>query len=119
MSSGCFVPADAGLSCLVMVARYFGVAADAGQLQHQFGQDGKVFGSSEILRASKLLGLKARQVSSDWSRLEHIQFPAIARHTDGHYFVIGGIKEEGDGLKVLVQDPLVHQPLYIDGSVTL
>ncbi|MDZ4261503.1 MAG: type I secretion system permease/ATPase, partial [Pseudomonadota bacterium] len=29
-----------------------------------------------------------------------------ARHKDGHYFIIGGINKEGDGLKILIQDPL-------------
>ena len=101
---------DTGLSCLVMLARFFGVAADAGQLQHQFGQVEELFGPSEILRASKLLGLKARQVNSDISRLNRIQFPAIARHKDGHYFIIGGIKEEGGATKILIQDPLEQRP---------
>jgi len=93
-----------------MLARYFGVAADAGQLQHQFGRDNEVFGLTEMLRASKLLGLKARQAKSEWSRLNRIQFPAIARHQDGHYFIIGGIKEETDDVKVLIQDPLEQRP---------
>jgi subfamily B ATP-binding cassette protein HlyB/CyaB len=97
---------DTGLSCLIMLARYFGVAADAGQLQHQFGQAEKLFGATEILRASKLLGLKARQVKSDWSRLNRTRFPVIALHRDGHYFIIGGIKEESGEPKILIQDPL-------------
>ncbi len=111
-------PQDTGLVCLVMLARYFGVAAEAGQLQHQFGQAGALFGATEILRASKLLGLKARQISSDITRLDRVQWPAMARHKDGHYFIIGGIKKEGDGLKVLIQDPLeqrlqaLPQPLF-------
>ncbi len=104
------VPVDSGLSCLVMLARFFGVAAEAGQLKHQFGQAEEVFGNTEILRASKLLGLKARQINSDISRLDKVQFPAIARHKDGHYFVIGGIKEEAGLKKILVQDPLEQRP---------
>ncbi len=108
---------DTGLSCLVMLARFFGVAADAGQLQHQFGQVDELFGPSEILRASKLLGLKARQVSSDISRLNRIQFPAIARHIDGHYFVIGGIKEEGGETKILIQDPLEQRPQALPSDI--
>ena len=93
-----------------MLARFFGVAAEAGQLKHQYGRADEVFGAAEILRASKLLGLKARQVNSDITRLDRIQFPAIARHNDGHYFIIGGIKDEGEGKKVLIQDPLEQRP---------
>jgi len=110
MISGREVPVDSGLTCLVLLARFFGVAAEADQLKHQFGQAEEVFGNTEILRASKLLGLKARQVNSDLSRLDNIQFPAVARHKDGHYFVIGGIKEEAGVKKVLIQDPLEQRP---------
>ncbi len=103
-------PQDTGLVCLVMLARFHGVAAEGDQLHHQFGQAGQPFGPTEILRATKLLGLKARQVSSEFSRLSHIQLPAIARHTDGHYFIIAGLKEENGVASVLIQDPLEQRP---------
>ncbi|MBI3771619.1 MAG: type I secretion system permease/ATPase [Gammaproteobacteria bacterium] len=102
---------DTGLTCLVMLARFHGIAADPGQLQHQFGRSGEVCGASELLRGAKFLGLKAKQVTSDSSRLDRIQFPAIAQHHDGHWFILGGIKTEGDDTKVLVQDPLESRPL--------
>lgn len=76
---------DTGLNCLVIISRFYNLPADAAQLQHQFGQSDQVFGSTEILRASKLQGLKARSITSDWSRLGRIQLPAIAQHKDGHY----------------------------------
>ena len=70
---------DTGLNCLAIISRYYGLPADTEQLKHQFGQEGEVFGAAEILRAAKLQGLKARQVSIDWSRLDCIHLPAIAR----------------------------------------
>jgi subfamily B ATP-binding cassette protein HlyB/CyaB len=93
-----------------MLARFHGVAAEADQLRHQFGQTQQHFGPTEILRATKLLGLKAKQITSELSRLDRIQFPAIARHTDGHYFIIGGLKEENGVASVLIQDPLEQRP---------
>ncbi len=93
-----------------MLARFFGLAAESDQLKHQLCRAEELFGDAEILRAAKLLGLKARRVSSDISRLGRIQLPVIARHKDGHYFVIGGIKEEGGQIKVLVQDPQEQRP---------
>ncbi len=101
---------DTGLTCLVMLARFHGVAAEADQLRHQFGQTEQHFGPTEILRATKLLGLKARQIKSEISRLDRVQLPAIARHTDGHYFIIGGLKEESGVASVLIQDPLEQRP---------
>lgn len=97
---------DTGIACLVMLARFHGVAAEADQLKHQFGQAGKVLGAAELLRAGKLLGLKVRRVDSDSSRLDRIQFPAIAGHKDGRYFIIGGVKNEGGETKILIRDPI-------------
>ena len=34
---------DTGLTCLTMVARFHQVAADAAQLQHQFGREDQSF----------------------------------------------------------------------------
>ena len=101
---------DTGLACLVMMARYYGIAADAGQLQHQFGQADKLFTPSEILRVAKYLGLKARKINTDSSRLDRIQFPAIASHPDGHFYILAGVKTEGGTHKVLIQDPLENRP---------
>ncbi len=109
-SSGEVAGPDSGLVCLVMLGRFHGVAAEADQLRHQFGQVEQPFGPTEILRATKLLGLKARQIKSDISRLDRIQLPAIARHSDGHYFIIAGLKEENGVASVLIQDPLEQRP---------
>jgi subfamily B ATP-binding cassette protein HlyB/CyaB len=70
---------DTGLVCLLILARYFGVPADADQLEHQFGETGKTLAQPDLLRAAKHLGFKAGVVDSDWSRLSVIQLPAIAR----------------------------------------
>jgi len=108
---------DTGLTCLVMLARFHGVAAEAEQLRHQYGRAGEVFGPSEMLRASKLLGLKARSTRSTLSRLDRIQFPAIARHQEGHYFVIGGVKDEAGVQSVLIQDPIEQRPQLVSVEV--
>ena len=87
---------DTGLLCLVMLSRFYGLPADPAQLRHQFGDSGKTFTSSEILRAAKSLGLKAREIESEWSQLLKTQLPAIAIHGDGHFFIIAHIMEEQD-----------------------
>ncbi len=96
---------DAGLICLVMLSRLHGLPADPEQLQHQFGQADSLFSDSEILRAAKSLGLKARSISSTPERLNKTQLPAIAQHTDGHYFILAQVSED----KILIQDPLNQQ----------
>jgi len=80
--------------------------ADPAQLKHHFGQSENHFTESEILRAAKSLGLKAKSISSSQERLRKTQLPVIAQHTDGHYFVLAQLAED----KVLIQDPLNQGP---------
>ena len=104
---------DTGLLSLVLAARFFGLPADPEQLRHRFAPPGNLFGSREILRAARHLGLKAREVASDFERLGRTALPAIARHNDGHYFVVAKL----DGDKVLIQDPLESRPLALPRAI--
>lgn len=97
---------DTGLACVVMLARYHGLAADQQQLAHQFSQDDEKFTDRELLLSSKYIGLKSKCIQSDTAHLSKISLPAIAKHKDGHYFVIAKL---ADG-KVLIQDPLECRP---------
>src|SRR4030065_1448429 len=105
--------ADTALSCLVLLARFFGVAAAAESLQHEFGQSGKPFGETELLRAAKHLGFKATAVDSDWSRLSVIALPAIAAQKDGRYVLLA----KADNEKILIQDPSEPRPLLLPREV--
>ncbi len=98
---------------MLLLARYFGVPADEQQLKHEFGQEGKAFGETELRLAAKHLGFKASTVESDWSRLPVIGLPAIAIQNDGRYIVIGRADQE----RVLVQDPLESRPLMLQRDV--
>jgi ATP-binding cassette, subfamily B, bacterial HlyB/CyaB len=100
---------DSGLQCLVMLARFQQVAADSEQIRHHFGNGGDVLGSDDLVRAARYLKLKARQVKSSWEGLSNTALPAIARHEDGHYFIIAKVADD----KVLVQDPLESRSLTL------
>lgn len=100
---------DTGLSSLAIVARFHGLPADAGRLRHRFAPPGGACGAGELLRAARHLGLKAREIRATCDRLPGMALPAIARHKDGHYFVVARV--EGD--KVLIQDPLESRPLAL------
>ena len=100
---------DSGLSCLLLLARYFGVPAEREQLKHEFGQSGQPLDEVTLLRVAKHLGFKARAVDSQWSRLSVVNLPAIAQHNDGRYILIARIDDD----KVLVHDPLEPRPLTL------
>ncbi len=77
-----------GLSCLLSMARYHGIAADAGQLMHEFAGAGGRFDHGAILHAARKLGLYARQRRVPVRRLHKFPAPSIAWDHDGNFFVI-------------------------------
>ncbi len=97
---------DAGLECLAVIARLYGLAADVGKLRHEFSRSDKRLDANELVRAARYTGLMARAVQSNWQRLQHTPLPAIACRKDGHFLVLAKL---GDG-KVLVHDPFEFQP---------
>ncbi len=105
---------DTGCVCLVLIARYYQLAADSPALQHEFGQLDRLFSDTEILRAAKYLKLKAKSVHTSSSNLSEFSFPAIAKDNEGNYFILAQYNAEKE--KVLIQDPTQNRPEEI--SVT-
>ncbi len=103
---------DTGLICLVLLSKFHQIPAEPDQLRHHFGQSGQVFNDSDILRAAKSLKLKARAFTSSWKKLQKTQLPAIAKHIDGHYFVLTQIAKD----KILIQDPEQQRPVQMTQS---
>jgi subfamily B ATP-binding cassette protein HlyB/CyaB len=97
---------DTGLLGLVMVARYHGIAASSDELAHEFREDGQPFSLRDILLAANKLGLKAKSVRSDRSRLDRVPFPALAEGIDGHYMILA----RADNNQVLIQIPGKERP---------
>ncbi|BBA32637.1 typeIsecretion system, atp-binding transmembrane protein [Methylocaldum marinum] len=103
---------DTGLVCLVMLARFHGIGTDPGQLRHQFGEGSRPFGITEILLAAKHLGLKAKRVTTDASRLANTPLPALAIAQNGEFFILARSEAE----KILIHDPRVERPEVIARS---
>lgn len=99
---------DTGCLSLCLLARFHQVAADPGALQHEFGQSGQTFSDTDILRAASYLKLKAKAIKADLEKLPDIALPAIAKATDGHYFVLAQYNAEQG--KALVQAPGENRP---------
>ncbi len=95
---------DPGLVALVMLLRFHGVGADPAQIRHQCGT--AAIGMADMIRCAKEFGLKAREVKSNWARLETTPLPGIAALKDGGFLLLGKV---GDG-KVVVQSPNTPRP---------
>lgn len=109
MPHGAEISQDTGLACLSILAKLHGLPADPSQIRHQFAAPGAVLDTLQLLRAAKAIGLKAKEVTTTFSRLEKLHLPAIAQHRDGHYFILAKVSED----KVLIQDPLETRPLSL------
>lgn len=92
---------DTGLLGLVMMARFHGVATEPAQLAHEFKEAGKPFSTAQILLAAKRLGLKARLVHTDVTRLDRTPLPALGQDVEGRFFVLARF----DDGQALVQYP--------------
>ncbi|NJM32497.1 MAG: type I secretion system permease/ATPase [Limnobacter sp.] len=85
---------DTGLHCLVAIARFHQLPAEPGQLAHEFGEPGKPFSDTDILRAAKALTLKAKLLTFTVNTLKPGVLPAIARHKNGSYFILARLSSE-------------------------
>jgi subfamily B ATP-binding cassette protein HlyB/CyaB len=94
-------PIDTGLACLVQIARFHQVAADAQQIAHAHGTPSQPFARDDLVRAGRRLGLTVSSVRSDWRRLAKTPLPAIAPVGESEFVVLAGVRDD----EVLVQDP--------------
>ena len=91
---------DAGLTGLVAIARFHGMAADAAQLRHAAGVGDAPFDADTLVLSARSIGLSAREVPLRPERLNRTSLPALALDRDGKHFVIARC----DGKTALVLD---------------
>lgn len=98
-------PAAPALLALCAIARFHQVSADPATLAHQLGlQPSDPVSTSDLLRAARHLGLKAKLSTSTPERLQVVPLPALAlvRTDDGAPRPV--ILAQCDGQRVLLQD---------------
>lgn len=105
-------PLDTGLSSLLMMASFHGIAADEAKLRHELGEE--PFTPEKILLAAKSLGMKAKLVAQPIERLDKAPLPAIALGNDAGFFILAkydqgnndaGAKTASTPARVLIQRP--------------
>lgn len=109
---------DSGLYCLKIIGAIHQFSVDEEALKHKFSgnmettiEGYSIFGEEAILLAARFIGMSARELKQDITRLDMAPFPAIARHQDGRFFVImkydqGQNNNNGSACpKILIQHP--------------
>ena len=97
---------DTGLEGLAMLLRFHGVAIEPQQLRHRLGLGGRS-GVTDILRAARILGLKARRVRTRWERLASTPLPALGLRHDGRFFILAKVADN----RALIHDPATDQSI--------
>jgi subfamily B ATP-binding cassette protein HlyB/CyaB len=100
---------DTGLACLAIVGRFHGVPVDPGQLRHEFAKARERFTAGDLVRAARRLGLKAREMQSNWERLTQTALPALIEQNDNSFLVAAKIVED----RILLHDTSTNTPLAL------
>ncbi len=96
---------DSGLAGVVLIARFYERPVNPQHLVHELSVTH--FGAEDILKAFRILELKARLVENvEWERLERMPLPALAQRKTGEWVIIG--KVSGD--KILLQNTSAQKP---------
>jgi subfamily B ATP-binding cassette protein HlyB/CyaB len=94
---------DVNIASFGLILRFYEIAAEPAQIRHRVPGP---FGSAEILRCAKEFRLRARAITTDWTRLVQTPLPALAECRDGSFIVLGKVADN----KALIQDPRAGRP---------
>lgn len=85
---------DSGLTCLIMLAAYHGIAIDEARIRHACNLEGKRTELADLLRMAKQSKLKARHVQIGINKLKSMPLPVLIGFADGEYGILLKIQEE-------------------------
>jgi ATP-binding cassette, subfamily B, bacterial HlyB/CyaB len=98
------VPAfDATLGCFILLAKFLGVPADAGQLAHERGKGDAPWSLEDVVRSSKRLGLIAQIKAPAPDKLGALPLPALVESKDGGAFILLKLEDDVDAPRALIQ----------------
>ncbi len=105
---------DPGLRALCGIAAYFRIAADPAHLQRELAIVGRDAATDDLMRASRIIGLKARRATRVTEKqLAATPTPAIAKRCEGGFVVFSGRLPDG---RLRIVDPItsIDQVLSVD-----
>jgi subfamily B ATP-binding cassette protein HlyB/CyaB len=100
---------DSGLASLAIIGRFHGIPVDPNQLRHDFAKTRERFAAADLVLAARKLGLKAKELASDWDRLAQTALPAIVQQRDDAYLVAAKIVED----RILLHDTATNAPVAL------
>ncbi len=87
---------DSGFFCLQVIGSFHQIVVDEMTLKHRLSAELErdeatgelIFGNTALLLAARELGMTSKLVRQDPLRFDKAPLPAIARHSDGRYFIV-------------------------------
>lgn len=85
---------DSGISCLIMLAAYYGIPANEENIKHTYNLSDRKSDIQDILLIAKTLKLKAKHVRMKAQKLAQMTLPAIIKTKDSDFAILLKIQEE-------------------------
>lgn len=98
---------DSGISCLMVIAAYYGIAVDEDKIRYENNLMDKEAGLNDILLIAKKINLKAKHVKFSLEKLIDVTLPAIIKLSDGSFAILLNINTE-KALVLFAQDRAPH-----------
>lgn len=102
---------DFGLQCLITIAAYYRIPADAKNIIHLLAMEGKAFSDSDLIRGAKLLKIKARTAVIVPKKLVKMTFPAMLKTADGYSLIL---KADGEKCLIVTEENSVPHIISMD-----
>jgi subfamily B ATP-binding cassette protein HlyB/CyaB len=98
---------EQGITALTVLSRLHGKAVAPDDVRRHCRKG--VFDAAEMLNCGRAVGLKLRELVSDWSGLGHLTLPAVGVLRTGGFLFLGQIVED----RVVVADVTSRRPRYM------
>ncbi len=93
--------AECGLTCVGMIAGYFGHHIDMVSLRHRFPTSLKGSTLSDVMSVAQSMGMSCRAVRLELDEMDKLRLPCILHWDLNHFVVLKSIK----GNKAIIHDP--------------
>src|SRR5262245_46637420 len=106
------VQPDTGLASLVLLARLHGLALDPGDIRHRFVYSAGPATESELLKAARAAGLRARCCACRPEELDHLPLPLLAELRDRSWLLVARVATD----RILIRDASESRPRIVGRS---
>ena len=97
-----------GLYCLSLIARHLGIDLDERRMAHEYALDSGEPSMELLSEMAGNYGMRRRITHMDWEKATGLDgaYPVLCRKKSGPYFLLAGVDEGGQDVRLAVFDPV-------------